>query len=74
MSSLGKQPTFRVASTDFFAKWHPGNERRNSILMMTRHHPGMGSASDWMKQISNLSEALHSAQFPFLSILLQGSL
>ena len=28
------------------------NERRNSILM-TRHYPDLGSASDWMKQISH---------------------
>ena len=41
---------------------------------MTRHYPDLGSASDWMKQISNLSEALHSAQFPFLSIFLRGRL
>ena len=27
------------------------NERRNSILM-TRHYPDLGSASDWLKQIS----------------------
>ena len=71
MSSLRKQPTFRDTTTDFFAKWHLGNERRNSIPT-TRHYPDMGSASDWMKQISNLSEAPHSAQFPFWSILLRG--
>ena len=73
MSSLRKQPTFCDATTDFFAKWRLGNERRNSILM-TRHYPDMGCASDWMKQISNLSKALHSAQFPFLSIFLRGRL
>ena len=46
------QPTFRHAITGFFAKWHPRNERRNSILM-TRHYPTTillpyhpGSASD----------------------------
>ena len=70
MSSLRKQPTFCDSTTDFFAKWRLGNERRNSIPM-TRHYPDMGSASDWMKQISKLSEALHSAQLPFLSILLR---
>ena len=73
MSSLRKQPTFCDATTDFFAKWRLGNERRNSILM-TRHYPDMGCASDWIKQISNLSGALHSAQLPFLSIFLRGRL
>ena len=33
------------------------NERRNSMLM-TRHYPDLVSASDWMKQIFNQSEAL----------------
>ena len=33
------------------AKWRLGNERRNSILM-TRHYSDLGTASDWMKQIS----------------------
>ena len=35
----------------------PWNDGRNSILMM-RHYPGLGSASKWMKQIFNQSEAL----------------
>ena len=37
------------------AHWLPGEmaseKRRNSILM-TRHYPDEGSASDWLKQIS----------------------
>ena len=33
------------------AKWRLRNERRNFILM-TRHYPGLGRASDWLKQVS----------------------
>ena len=33
-------------TTGFPAKWFLRNERRNSILM-TRHYPYLGSASDW---------------------------
>ena len=35
------------------------NERRNSILM-TRHHPDLGSASDWLKQISQVARPIRS--------------
>ena len=31
-------------------------ERRNSILM-TRHNPDLGSASDWLKYVVNQTEA-----------------
>ena len=34
-------------TTGFPAKWFLRNERRNSILM-TRHYPDLGSASDWL--------------------------
>ena len=34
--------------TGFQAKWHPSNERRNSILLK-RHYQDLGSASDWLK-------------------------
>ena len=33
------------------------NERRNSILM-TRHNPDLGSASDWLKQISHTAPSI----------------
>ena len=46
-----KQTTFRDATNGFPAKWRLRNKRRNSILM-TRHYPDLGSASDWLKQIS----------------------
>ena len=45
--SLKKQPTFRHATTGFPSKWRLRNERRISILMM-RHYPDVGSASDWL--------------------------
>ena len=44
-----KQPTFRDATIGFLAKWRLRNERRHSILM-ARHYPDLGSASDWLKQ------------------------
>ena len=50
--SLRKQPTFRDATSGFPAKWRLRNEHRNSILM-TRNYPDLGSASDWLKQISH---------------------
>ena len=43
-----KQTTFRDATNAFPAKWRLRNERRNSILM-TRY---LGSAFDWLRQIS----------------------
>ena len=58
--SLRKQPRFGDATTGFPAKWHLRKERRNSILMK-RHYPDLGSASDWLNQISHAddqSEAL----------------
>ena len=49
--SLRKQPTFGDATTGFPAKWRLRNEPRNSILM-TCHYQDLGSASDWLNQIS----------------------
>ena len=49
--NLRKQPTFGDATTGFPAKWRLRNERSNSILM-TCHFLDLGSASDWLKQIS----------------------
>ena len=45
--SLNKQPSFRDLTIGFPAKWRLTNDRRNSILMTD-----LGSASDWLKQIS----------------------
>ena len=35
------------------------NERRNSILM-TRHYPDLGSASDWSCRVGNLIQPIRS--------------
>ena len=48
--NLRKQPTFRDP-TWFPAKWRLRNKRSNSILM-TCHFLDLGSAFDWLKQIS----------------------
>ena len=58
-SSLRKQPTFGDATTGFPAKWRLRNDRRNSVLM-TRHYPDLGSASDWLKQISHAGRPIRS--------------
>ena len=59
MFSLRKQPTFSDATTGFPAKWRLRNECRNSILM-TRHYPDLGSASDWLNQISHAARPIRS--------------
>ena len=58
-NSLRKQTKFRDATTGFPAKWLLRNERRNSILM-TRHTPDMGSASDWSWRLGNLIQPIRS--------------
>ena len=57
--SLRKQLTFGDATTGFPAKWRLRNERRNSILM-TCHYPDLGSASDWLNQISHAARPIRS--------------
>ena len=57
--SLRTQPTFGNATTGFPAKWRLRNERRNSILM-TRHYPDLGSASDWSCRVGNLIQPIRS--------------
>ena len=56
---MTKQTTFRDASTGFLANWRLRNERRNSILM-THHYPDLGSASDWLNQISHAARPIRS--------------
>ena len=51
-SCLRRQTTFGDATTGFPTKWRLRNEHRNSILM-THHYPDLGSASDWLNQISH---------------------
>ena len=58
--SLRKQPTFGDATTGFPAKWRLRNERRMPILM-TRHYPDLGSASDWSCRVGNLFQPIRSA-------------
>ena len=57
--SLRKQPTFHDATTGFPAKWRLRNDYRNSILM-TRHYSHLGSASDWLNQISHAARPIRS--------------
>ena len=57
--SLGKQLAFYDATTVSPEKWHLRNEHRNSILM-TCHSPDLGSASDWLKQISHVARPIRS--------------
>ena len=57
VSLTRKQPTSRDATTGFAAKWRLRNEGRNSMLM-TRHYPDLGCASDWLFFFFNQSEAL----------------
>ena len=57
--SLRKQPTFGDATTGFHTKWRLRNEYRNSILM-TCHYPDLGSASDWLNQISHAVWSIRS--------------
>ena len=50
-SNLRKQPTFSETTTGLPTKWQLRNDWRNSILMMC-YYANMGSASDWLKEIS----------------------
>ena len=47
------------ATTGFPAKWRQRDESRNSILMM-HHYPDLGSASDWLNQISHVARTIRS--------------
>ena len=57
--SLRRQVTFGNAATGFPAKWCLRKECRNSILM-TCHYPDLGSASDWLNQISHVARTIRS--------------
>ena len=50
---------FGDATTGFPAKWRQRDESRNSILMM-HHYPDLGSASDWLNQISHVARTIRS--------------
>ena len=51
--------TFGDATTAFSVKSRLRKDRRNSILM-TRQYPGMGSVSDWLKQISRAARTIRN--------------
>ena len=57
--SVRKQPTFGDTTTGFPVKWRLRSERSNSILM-TRHYPDLGSASDWLCHLGNLIQPIKS--------------
>jgi len=57
---LRKQPTFGDTTTGFPTKWNLRNEHRNSIMMM-RHYPDLGSASDWSCHMGNLIQPIKSS-------------
>ena len=59
LCSLRKQPTSREVATCALAKRRLSNERRNSILM-TRHYPDLGSASDWLKRAGTSLQPIRS--------------
>ena len=66
--SLRKQPTFGDATTSFPSKWRLRNERKNPILM-TRHYPDLGSASDEMScYVGNLIQPIRSTDLIDLPI------
>ena len=46
-------------NTGFPTKWRLRNDRRNTILM-TRHYPGLGSASDLSCRVGNLIQPIRS--------------
>ena len=57
LHSFIQRPTFGDTTTGFPTKWCLRNKRRNSILM-TPHYPDLGSASDWLSQISNVTRPI----------------
>ena len=56
-----KQLTFGNATTGFPAKRRLRNKRRNSLLM-TRHYPDLGCASDWSCRVGNLIQPIRKIQ------------
>ena len=58
-TSLRKQPTSCEVATCALAKRRLSNERKYSILM-TRHYPDLGSASDWLKRVGTSFQPIRS--------------
>jgi len=69
---LTKQSSFRDTTDGFLAKYLLRNERRDSIPM-TRHYQDLSSATDWMKQILNQSEALWNFCARFSDVISRGN-
>ena len=69
-SSLRKPPTFRDATTKLPRKMTSKHRHRNSILM-TCHYPDLGSASDWLKQVSHAERPNRSTTQIFVVTRLQ---
>ena len=65
----GKQPTFGDATSGFLAKSRLRNESRNSILM-TRHYPDLGRASDWSCRVRNLIQPIRSTTQIWIVIII----
>ena len=74
-SSLRKhsQPTFRNITINFPAKLRLTNERWNSILM-TRHYPDLGSASDWSCREGNLLQPVRNTTQIWVGVISMESL
>ena len=74
-SSLRKhsQPTFRNITINFPAKLRLTNERWNSILM-TRHYPDLGCASDWSCREGNLLQPVRSTTQIWVGVISMESL
>ena len=56
-----KQPKFREATSSFPAKWPRRNDCRNAVLMTSQYPADLGSASDWLKQISLPARLIRSS-------------
>ena len=61
-ATLKKLPTFCDATISFCKKCRLRNDRRNSILM-TRHYPDLGRASDWWSHVGNLLQPIITMEF-----------
>ena len=59
IASLRKQLTFGDATTGFPSVWRLRKECRNFILM-TCHYTDLGSAPDWLNQISHAARPIRS--------------
>ena len=53
---LRKLPRYCVATTGFPTKWCPSND----VTAEMRQYPDLGSASDWLKQISVTAQPIRS--------------